>query len=374
MFAKLARLLGAIAWITITCASVLAQPKEERDLALVVGEQASLPAQGVRQYSEGVPGIVDVRLPRDGSQFVLVALKPGATTLLLIMEDGRHVQYRISVLSPDEKRQDESAVSAIDNIRLDFYFVELSESYSHQVGVGWPGTIGGEGVFSMQATLNLVEPMGVASASAVVANQVLPRLDLAQASGWARILRQAVLVTANGNEANYESGGEVNVAIQGALTAEVRSITYGSHLKVMPRYDRESGRIELRITADVSDLTSTSAAIPGRTTSHLDTVVNVEMGQGIMLAGILAESHGRTKGGIPYLSQVPVLGALFGSHGRRQERTKNVLFIVPTVVETMPGAARRHIEEALRVYKEFMGNVEGAELGRAPSSGEGSTR
>lgn len=358
-----------MAFLAALTASSLAfaQPKEEREIVIVMGEQASIPAQGVRQYSEGVQGIVDVRLPKDGSQFVLVALKPGTTTLLLIMEDGRQVQYRITVRSLEEPASTDG-VQAVDNIRLDFYFVELSETYSHQIGVGWPGTIGGEGVFSLRAQINLTEPVGIASASAVVANQVLPRLDLAQATGWARILRQAVLVTANGNPANFESGGEVNLQIQGALTAEIRSIQYGSILKVMPRYDKETGRIELKITADVSDLTASSSDIPGRTKSHLDTVVNVEMGQGIMLAGILSDSHGRTKGGLPGLSQIPVLGALFGSHARREERTKNVLFIVPTVVETIPGGARRHIEEALRVYRDFAGNVERSNLTRAPSS------
>jgi hypothetical protein len=55
----------------------LAQEGNKKDITLVVGEQTSISAKNVRTYSEGVPGIIDVRVPKDGSEFVIVALKPG---------------------------------------------------------------------------------------------------------------------------------------------------------------------------------------------------------------------------------------------------------------------------------------------------------
>lgn len=67
----------------------------------------------------------------------------------------------------------------------------------------------------------------------------------------------------------------MNIPVQGALTAEVRQIEFGSDIKVLPRYDRDTGRIELTLHAEVSDLTeASSSGIPGRVTSSLDTVVN----------------------------------------------------------------------------------------------------
>jgi pilus assembly protein CpaC len=331
-----------------------AQGTAREEITLAVGEQTSLSADNVKAYSEGVPGVIDVRLPKDKSEFVVVALKPGTTSLLLIYEDGSKRQYRFQVVG----RTTEGKVSKRENIRLDFYFVELSETYSHQIGVGWPADIGGGGVFRASAVYDLVN-RNLISGTAVVANQPLPRLDLLQATGWARLSRQAVLVTANGNHARFSSGGEVNLAIQGALTAEIRQIEFGSIIQVLPLYDPETGRIELSISADVSDLTDErGSGVPGRTVSRLETQVNLELGQGVMLAGLTAHSESKTDAGLPLLSQIPVLGYLFGTHNNREEQVKNVLFIVPTVVDMVQANARGRITEALRVYERYGGGID----------------
>ena len=338
-----------------TAGPAAAEPVTQKDITLTVGEQTSVSARDVKSYSEGAPGIIDVRLPKDKSEFVIVALRPGSTSLLLIFEDGAKVEYRVRVIRPNSG---EGGISKKENIRLDFYFVELNKNYSHQIGVGWPADIGGGGAFRVNGVYDL-QNRSLLSATAVVANQPLPRLDILQSSGWVRISRQAVLVTANGNEATYSSGGEVNLAIQGALTAEIRSIEFGSQIKVLPRYDPDTGRIELAITADVSDLTDDrGSGIPGRTVSRLDTLVNLEMGQGVMLAGLNAHTETAGKSGLPILSQIPVLGYLFGSHTDREEQTQNVLFIVPTVVDMVESDARGRISDALKVFDDYDGHID----------------
>ena len=341
-----------------------AQEGTKKEIVLVVGEQTSISAKNVRTYSEGVPGIIDVRVPKDGSEFVIVALKQGTTSLLLIYEDGTKAQYGFKVVTA--RTAEQGGVNEKENIRLDFYFVELSENYSHQIGVGFPATIGGDNVFRANAVIDL-KNSELLTATAVVANQPLPRLDLLQSSGWVRISRQAVLVTQNGNQASFSSGGEVNLAINGALTAEIRRIEFGSLIRVLPQYDARTGRIELTISADVSDLTDDrGSGIPGRTVSKLDTLVNLELGQGVMLAGLNAHTEARTDTGLPLLSQIPVFGYLFGTHGNREEQTRNVLFIVPTVVDVVRADARAHIVDALRIFEEYDGDLEDIDLMQAP--------
>jgi pilus assembly protein CpaC len=354
----IARAVFAVALLAPGLARAQAQPGRD-EMTLAVGEQTTISANNVKTYSEGAPGVVDVRVPKDGSEFVIVALKPGRTSLLLLFQDGSKEQYRFRVISA---RTAEGAVSRVENIRLDFYFVQLSDSYNHQIGVGWPANFGGGGVFRANAAYDLVGN-DVVSATAVVANQPLPRLDVLQSRGWVRISRQAALVTANGNEATFSSGGEVNLAVSGALTAEIRRIEFGSLIKVLPRYDQESGRIELTIGADVSDLTDDrGSGIPGRTVSRLETQVNLELGQGVMLAGLNAHGEASTRTGLPLLSAIPVLGYLFGSDGNREEETQNVLFIVPTVVDVVQADAQRRIAEALRVFEAYDGDLDGIEL------------
>lgn len=333
-------------------------------MTLLVGDQASIPADGVKSYSEGVPGIVDVRLPKDGAQFVLLALRPGQTTLLLFMLDGREVQVRIDVASTEPKQQD-IVVTADDNIRLDMYFVQVSETYGHQLGLAWPDALGGNG--TLNASFDLVSG-NLSQASLGIADQVLPRLDLAERTGWARVRRQAAVVAANGKQASFDSGGEVNVPIQGALTAEVRAIQFGSQVTIEPRFDKSTGRIELKVGASVADLTDDGGTgVPGRNVSKLDTVVNLDLGKSLVLAGLDSASDARSTRGLPGLSRIPIFGGLFGSHNRRSDQTKNLLFIVPTVVQAVPLRERGLVEEMLKVYEDFDGQVDEVSLLKKPA-------
>jgi pilus assembly protein CpaC len=328
-------------------------------LRLELGEQRVIPSDGVRSYSEGVPGVIDVRLTADGRQFVLVALRPGQSTLLLLMLDGSEKQYRIAVTDPearvDAPKPVEPAsgrVPARDNVRLDFYFVKLDKSYNHQLGVAWPRSYGG-GTFAAAYDL---QAGALASATAVVQDQPLPGLDLAQATGWAKLLRHAALITANGEQARFSGGGEVNIPVQGSLTTGIHRIAFGSSIGVLPRYDKDTGRLELQIEADVSDLsTDRGSGAPGRVTSTLSTLVNLELGQSLMLAGLSASSQARTLAGLPLLSQIPILGALFGSHGELAQDSEDVVFIVPSVLDAVALESRERIQDALEAYEAYGG-------------------
>ena len=330
---------------------------EVQSIELQIGEQRVIPSDNVRSYSEGAKGIVDVRLTKDATEFIVVALKPGTTTLLFLMMDGAERHYRIAVNDPEGQKpnsKDSGTVLAKDNIRLDFYFVQLNKSYRHQIGLGWPGTIAP--TFNAQFDL---KAGSLDSATAVVANQALPRLDMAQASGWAKVMRQAAVVTANGEKASFASGGEVNFPIQSALSSSLHKIPFGSAIDVEPRYDANTGRIELHLHADISELDGDNGtSVPGRMTSTLDTQVNLELGQSLILAGLTARSERRSKGGIPVLSQIPILGILFGSHSRTEEESENIVLIVPSVVDAVSMQDRNRVESALAHYTEYSGTLE----------------
>jgi pilus assembly protein CpaC len=358
--------------LIVAPARALAQDEPE-EIRLDLGEQTTLPTVGVERFSEGVEGIVDVRVTAE--QFILVGLRPGQTTLLLIYTNGRQVRHRIVVTDPNATNQGPGTVTARENIRLDLYFVELNEAYSHQIGLAWPGTVGGD---NARANMELdfinggpagpggmpTAGVGITEASLSLVNQVLPRLDIAQSSGWARLRRQAMLVTANGTPARFNTGGEVNVLVQGALVAEIRSIEFGSELRMTPRYDSTSGRIEIQMNADLSELSAPQnpGDPPGRRRTELQSVVNLEPGQAIIMSGIVSRSEAETQGGLPGLSQIPIVGVLFGSNQRRGEHTTNLLFIVPTIVQAVPRRERDYIREALEVYERFSGHIHDVEL------------
>lgn len=331
-------------------------------MELDVGEQQTVSAANVASYSVGREGVADVRLTSDGRTFVVVGQEAGETSLLLIYADGHQVRYDITVRSHTTAARTGEVV-ARDDIRLDLYFVQLTQHYDHSIGIAWPGTIGGQAQLNLTVDLTALDTAPFQQATASLLQQALPRLDLAQSAGWARLLRQGMVVTANGEQSIINTGGEVNILVQTGFTQSVQRIEFGTQIQMTPHYDPETRRIEVALSADVSELTPpVSGPIPGRIRTQLSTLVNMELGQSIVLGGLVSRSTAESQGGLPGLSQIPIVGVLFGTNVRHEENVENFLFIVPTVVQSVPRAQADRITEALHVYEDF-GSIGGHGLG-----------
>jgi pilus assembly protein CpaC len=391
--------------------------KNGDEVVISVGETKTISARDVKNFSEGAGGIVEIKLTSDNGAFVINGKKAGSTSLLLIKNDGSQVNLTIHVFarSPvvvekeltqlldglpglgvkrvgsrividgvvandvDLKRvqrvaalypnQVESLVtlpggggSADANgkyiIRIDFYFVQYDKNSSYGVGISWPGHIGGDSV--VKSALSFDFSAGSQAATASITNQPLPRLDIASSKGWAKVLKQATIVTNNGVEATFANGGEQNFAVNAGLTAGIQKISFGTEVTVLPRYNVAKREVEMRLMADVSDLSAAAqgSALPGRTTSKLMTNITLKLGQSIVLSGIRAQSRAHSTTGIPFLSEIPVLGLLFASHSNLDLQTEGAVFVVPSVVESVPASAAEMVDTAIAKFADYDGDIE----------------
>lgn len=398
---------------------VLAQPKKppeagvvQQDVSLAVGESKTLNASDVKEFKEGRPGIADVRLSPDGTKFIIAGLKAGATSLVLFKNDGTQVNVSINVFSrqPDAVERElgelldgypgikirrigqrvfieggvasEAEAKRIQqiaglysgqveslvtvgvgsaerslNVRIDFFFVQYSKSTSYRVGVDWPGRIGGEAIQS-EFTFDFLQGQAV-TAQASVVNQPLPALDVAARRGWIKVMKQASVITTNGSEATFENGGEVNVPISAGFSAAIQRIPFGTNVTVLPRFDPGSRNLEVKVQADVADLTpALVSTVPGRQTSRLSTLVFLKLGQSLVLSGIKTRTQRHGVRGLPLLSQVPVLGVLFGSHDDEQDDVEGAVFVIPSVVESVPKSTYDIVKEAMKQYENFDGDLD----------------
>jgi pilus assembly protein CpaC len=331
-----------------------AEGNRKESLELFVGDKWVIESKGVEQFAVATEGVVDMDIPPKAVDFLVTALAPGTTTIVLFMSDGTQVKYSV-VVHP-------MRVSERDNIRLDFYFVELTRSMGRRIGVGWPGAVIAPASITASKGLS---PSTPTTATATIATEVLPRLDLAQTNGWARVLREASVIVANGEQSMFESGGELNFRIEGAVSSSIEKIQFGSRITVKPKYDRTTSRLDLSLEALVSELTDVSGdGLPGRSFTNLNTVVNLELGQSIVLAGIHAKSTGRGSEGLPFLSQIPVVGYLFGTKSFRESETENLIFIVPTVVQAVDVSKRDLVIEAQEAFRRYEGGANGNKVFR----------
>lgn len=392
-----------------------AQKGTHEDISLAIGETRTLSAVGIREYSEGVKGVVDVIPTPDGKTFVLTGRREGTTTLLLISNTGAQTSYEINVAkrnvstverevqelikdisgprtrrvgarvfidgavaTPAEKARVDQIASLYSDqvqsivtigrfeerkllVRLDFFFIQYEKTSGYNVGLGWPSTIGGT---ALQSTFTFDFIAGsTATAQASIVNQPMPHLDIAARRGWVKIAKQSSVITSNGNEATFQNGGEQNFITGGAgsgLVSQLVSVRFGTNISVLPRYDSNTRDVELKLAADVADLTppSSSNGPPGRTTSKLETQVTLKLGQALILSGVKTAQQRHQVGGLPGLSEIPVLGVLFGSHANEKQDVEGAVFIVPSIVDTVPKSALELINNTMTTYKEYSGDIE----------------
>ena len=83
------------------------------------------------------------------------------------------------------------------------------------------------------------------------------------------------------------------------------------------------------------------------------TTLSIMEKQTIVIGGLIEDRKENVKTGIPYLSKIPVLGALFGYHTNQLNKIETVLFLTPYVVGDM-GDSQRVTEE----FREKMHSVQ----------------
>ncbi len=400
--------------------SAAASRDKTEDMTLAVGETRTISAKDVKNYNDSGQGIIDIRLTPEGGQFVIVGKKAGTTTLLLIKNDGSQITYEITVTQRpipvvmkelqqlidgsvglrlhqvgarvfieggvatdgELKRiqqiaalypgQVEALVSlgsaAADRktlVRIDFFFIQYDKTSSYNVGIGWPDNIGGvyAGAPTVQSTLSYdFAAKATTQATASVVNQPLPSLDIASSNGWAKVMHQASILTANGAEANFSSGGSKNVVVTFGINQTLQQIKFGVDMTVLPRYDPQTREIEMNLKADVLELTPpVQGTVPSQNITKLNTLINLKLGQALVLSGIRTRTVQHNVTGLPLLSEIPVLGVLFGAHNNQAEDVEGAVFIIPSVIETVPKSAVDVIKNALSQFKDYSGDVDQVE-------------
>lgn len=150
-----------------------------------------------------------------------------------------------------------------------------------------------------------------------------------------------VLVLSN-ESAELQVGDQVPIITQSAEGLQddsriVNTVQYrdtGVVLSVTPRVS-ESGRMFIEIQQEVSEVAGTTSSdidSPTIQQRRLSTRIQVDDGQLVVLGGLLRSSRSLGDTGVPYLSRIPGLGALFRARDTTDRQTELVMFLRPTVV------------------------------------------
>jgi len=213
-----------------------------------------------------------------------------------------------------------------------------------------PFTIAGQALSNSNVTANV--PWTAGSGGNV--NAVLRALER---NGLLRTLAEPNLTTVSGETANFLAGGEFPVPVglnsSGQVTIEFKP--YGVGLAFTPTV-LDEGRISLKVSTEVSELTTDGAftlgsgttsgiTIPALKVRRANTTVELPSGGSLVLAGLMLESSKQDLNGFPGLKSLPVLGSLFRSRDFQKNETELVVIATPYIVNPTSRAALARPDE-----------------------------
>ncbi|MDE4916941.1 pilus assembly protein CpaC [Cupriavidus metallidurans] len=204
-------------------------------------------------------------------------------------------------------------------------------------------------------------------------------IDAQKNDSLVKVLAEPNLVTISGQEASFLAGGKIYIpvaqsnALGGASTITLQEEEFGVGLKFTPTV-LANGRIHLKVSPEVSELSPTGATVSGSTltgqtilplitTRRASTTVQMRDGESFAIGGLLQDSARGSLKALPGAGEVPVLGTLFRSTQFQQDLTELVFIITPHLVKPMQTQNYPlptdgfTTPDPLSLY--FMGNMEG---------------
>jgi pilus assembly protein CpaC len=165
-------------------------------------------------------------------------------------------------------------------------------------------------------------------------------INALEQNGLIKTLAEPNLTAVSGETANFLAGGEFPIPVaaeDGQISIEFRR--FGVQLNFTP-YVLNSGRISLGIGTEVSALsnegaiTLSSISIPALRTRRAETTVELPSGGSLIIAGLLQDELATGVEGLPWLKDVPVLGAFFRNNNI--SRTERELVVAVTAYLVRP--------------------------------------
>jgi pilus assembly protein CpaC len=168
-------------------------------------------------------------------------------------------------------------------------------------------------------------------------------LDALERRGVVTTLAQPTLVALSGETANFFAGGEFPIPVAASGDSNDRRITiefkqFGVAVAFTPTVVGDT--INLAVAPEVSALDRNNSIrlfgteIPALTTRRAQTTVELRSGQSFAIAGLIRRDFTDNASGIPGVSRMPVLGALFRS--TRFERQESEVVIIVTARRAEP--------------------------------------
>ena len=264
-----------------------------------------------------------------------------ATNAITIKDTPERIAAAAKVIAAVDKARPEVIIEVelleVDRSRLQEFGLQLAS----------PGSSGISGVADVnQSNLTLRNLVNLSQADVFMASLPALYYRLLKNDANTRQLANPQLRTSEGIAAQARFGEEVPVPVTqfapiatGGLNQQpITSFNYrtiGVNIDITPRTHHDDD-VTLAVRVEVSSISGTGfGGLPTFGTRLINTVIRLKDGETNMLAGLIRDDERRVLGGIPGLSDLPVVGRMFAHSRTETQETDIVLTLTPHIVRVL---------------------------------------
>jgi general secretion pathway protein D len=252
--------------------------------------------------------------------------------------------------TPDVVRMAEKLVASIDvpepEVIIEVEVLEIARSRLLNLGIAYPGSITASPTPVSGAAGLVLSDLSHQNSSTVGISSISATLNAMQQSGTTNTLASPRIRARNKEKAKILIGSRVPVitnsvtptATSAVVTGSVQYLDVGLTLEVQPTVYLD-GDVAIKVGLEVSSITNQITTPSGTVaytigTRNANTLLRLKDGETQILAGLIQDSDTRSATGIPGLSEIPIVGRLFGSRNSDREKNEIVLSITPRIIRT----------------------------------------
>jgi pilus assembly protein CpaC len=258
--------------------------------------------------------------------------------------------------------ENRTGITSSVQVTLRVRIAEISRTITRQLGVNWTAMANGAkwgfaGILTGGVSQATNLPATIAGSFNDGTTSINSVLDALAQDKLITMLAEPSLTTRSGETASFLAGGEFPIPISGQNnTITVQFKQYGVSLAFVPTVLTD-GRISLHVRPEVSELSdqgavsvpigtslfgSNTITIPALTVRRADTTVELGSGQSFAVAGLLGGQSSMNARGLPWLGEIPIIGALFKSDMFQRGESELVIVVTPYLVNPVssPGQLR----------------------------------
>jgi pilus assembly protein CpaC len=304
---------------------------------------------------------------------MVVAHKPGATTLSVWQDDGEYFERSLRVEQGGPQQvQLRVVVAELDRNRLEAQGLDLSAALSN-AGISVVGLQGQVATpYNVQTNLTAtggagtivaLPPSGVLTQGGTLIPLLLSNsitYGLASTNGqWttnamfqileehdlAKILAEPMLIAASGEQAKFLSGGEIPIVIAQALNTSIVFKQFGTSVVFVPTVI-DDDEIELEVAPEFSQPDFTQGVqmfgftVPAFVTRRAQTLVRMKENQTLIIAGLILDNLVSDLRKTPYLGDVPYLGYFFKHTSYHRNKTELIMTVTAQIIRPVPAGVR----------------------------------